>query len=198
VILSCLDFVFYDLFSTSISLLSQSKINNMSPKKQDNKAETQPERALTELISSERSISPQNQLLTLSDAMISQIAELVRATVLQSVTDALKSFMPPELNTRNTSTTDGSPPDLSIELSHSPNPPNLLLSNMAAIHTLQPSIKVPDIEYFYPNMPSSWTDLISPSAFLQPSPEAPGRRPEMAKRQPYYTLCGSGRGRGSL
>jgi hypothetical protein len=84
--------------------------------------------------------------------MISQIAEFVTAIVLQSVTDAFKSFMPPELNTRNTSTTDGLPPDLSSEF---PNPPNLLLSNTAAILTLQTSIKVPDMEYFYPNIPSS-------------------------------------------
>jgi hypothetical protein len=106
--------------------------------------------------------------------------------------------MPSELNTRNTSTTDNLlsdlfPPESSNELSHFPNLPNFLLSNTAAIYTLQPSIKVSDIEYFYPNMPSSWTDIMSSSAFLQfsaflqssaflqPFLEIPERRPEIAK-----------------
>jgi hypothetical protein len=113
--------------------------------------------------------------------MISQIIELVRATVLQSVTDAFKSFMLSELKTKNISTTDGLPSDFSNELSHFSNLPNLLFSNTAAILTLQLSIKIPDIKYFYPNMPSSWTDVMSPSAFLQPSPEASGRKFEIAK-----------------
>jgi hypothetical protein len=48
--------------------LSQSKINNISPKKQNNKAETQPDRAPIISISFKRSISSQNQPLILSDA----------------------------------------------------------------------------------------------------------------------------------
>jgi hypothetical protein len=131
----------------------------MPLKKQDNKAETQSERAPTELIWLERSIFFQNQLLILSDAIISQIAELVRAIILQSVTDTLKFFISPELNARNISTMNDPPLNpfslnSSNELSYS-NFPNLPFSNTAAIYTLQLSIKTSNIGYFYPNMLSS-------------------------------------------
>jgi hypothetical protein len=77
---------------------------------------------------------------------MNQITELVRATVLQNVTDTLKFFMFFEL--RNTSITNNLPPNPSSELSHS-NFPNSPLSNTAVIYIFQSLIKILNIGYFY-------------------------------------------------
>jgi hypothetical protein len=73
-----------------------------------------------------------------------------------------------ELNTRNISITTNPPlnllsPNSSNESSHS-NFPNSLFSNTAAIYISQPSVKTLNIEYFYPNISSLWTDAILFSA----------------------------------
>jgi hypothetical protein len=128
----------------------------MPPKKVDKASE----RNVTESISPERSVSPQPQSSYLPEAMRREIIELVKSTV----TDTIKSLMPPELNKANIipSTTTTTTTKTSRSPSGPP-PTNPLPSKNAAIYTLQPQIKASDIGYFYPDMPSSWADVTSPS-----------------------------------